>query len=102
MPLFKFLRHRDLTENFKSTGRRDLNIKYTNFDWMKYWECNAYKYNQYECLQCYYICKNGEHILTGEQKLISTTGEEKKLSITFTGVMTCIQKQKYHQLLVLK
>ena len=32
MPLFKFLRHGDLKENFKSTGRRDLNIKYTNFD----------------------------------------------------------------------
>jgi len=32
MPIFKFLRHRDLKENFKSTGRRDLNIKYTNFD----------------------------------------------------------------------
>jgi len=33
MPLFKFLRHGDLKENFKSTGRRDLNNKYTNFDW---------------------------------------------------------------------
>ena len=32
MPLFKFLRHGDLKENFRSTGRRDLNIKYTNFD----------------------------------------------------------------------
>ena len=32
MPLFKFLRHGDLKENFESAGRRDLNIKYTNFD----------------------------------------------------------------------
>jgi len=32
MPLFKFLCHGDLKENLKSTGRRDLNIKYTNFD----------------------------------------------------------------------
>ena len=32
MPLFKFLRHGDLKEHFKSTGQRDLNIKYTNFD----------------------------------------------------------------------
>jgi len=33
MPLFKFLCHDDLKINFfKSTGRRDLNIKYTNFD----------------------------------------------------------------------
>jgi len=38
MPLFKFLRHGDLKENFKSTGRRDLNIKYTNFD-LKCYEC---------------------------------------------------------------
>jgi len=41
MPLFKFLRHGDLKENFKSTGQRDLNIKYTNFDQLKYWECHA-------------------------------------------------------------
>jgi len=31
----KCLRHGDLKENFKSTGRRDLNIKYTNFDRLK-------------------------------------------------------------------
>jgi len=52
MPLFKFLRHGDLKENFKSTGRRDLNIKYTNFDQLKYWECHAYEYSHYECVQC--------------------------------------------------
>jgi len=32
MPLFKFVCHGDLKEHFKSTGQRDLNIKYTNFD----------------------------------------------------------------------
>jgi len=32
MLVFKFLRHGDLKENFKLSGRRDLNIKYTNFD----------------------------------------------------------------------
>ena len=67
MPLFKFRRHGDLKENFKSTGRGGLNIKYTNFDQLKYWECHAYEYGQYECLQCTFICKNSEHILTGEQ-----------------------------------
>ena len=67
MPLFKFLRHGNLKESFKSTGRRDLNIKYTNFDQLKYWECHAYEYSQYECMQCNYICENGEHILTVEQ-----------------------------------
>ena len=45
MPLFKFLRHGDLKDKFKSTSRRDLNIKYTNFDYLKYWECHAYEYN---------------------------------------------------------
>jgi len=64
MPLFKFLRHRDLKENFKSTGRRDLNIKYANFDQLKYWECHAYEYSYYEYLQCDNICESGEHILT--------------------------------------
>ena len=46
MPLFKFLRHGDLKDKFKSTSRRDLNIKYTNFDYLKYWECHAY---EHEC-----------------------------------------------------
>jgi len=33
MPLFKFLRHVDLKDEiFESTGQRDLNIEYTNFD----------------------------------------------------------------------
>ena len=45
MPLFKCLRHGGLKENFKSTGRRDLNIKYTNFDQLKCWEYHAYEYN---------------------------------------------------------
>jgi len=46
MPLFKFLRHGDFKkEIFKSTGGRDLNIKYTNFDQLKCLECNAYEYN---------------------------------------------------------
>ena len=85
MPLFKFLRHGDLKENFESTGRRDLNIKYTNFDYLKYWECHAYEYSYYECVQCNYICENGEHILTGEQKLISTTGEEKTVCYLYWG-----------------
>jgi len=45
MPLFKFLRHGDLkNEIFKSTGRTNLNIKYTNFDQLRCWECNAYEY----------------------------------------------------------
>ena len=55
MPLFKFLCHGDLKENFKSTGRRDLNIKYTNFDQLKCWEYHAYE------------CKNDQDTLTGEQ-----------------------------------
>ena len=55
MPLFKCLRHVDLKENFKSTGRRDLNIKYTNFDQLKCWEYHAYE------------CKNDQDTLTGEQ-----------------------------------
>ena len=45
MPLFKFLRHEDLKENFKATSWRDLNIKYTNFDQLICWECSAYEYN---------------------------------------------------------
>jgi len=45
MPLFKFLYHGDLKENFKSSGRRDLNIKYTNFSQLKCREYHAYEYN---------------------------------------------------------
>jgi len=85
MPLFKFLRHGDLKVNFKSTGRRDLNIKYTNFDWVKYWECHSYEYSHYECVQCNYICENGEHILTGEQKPISITWEEQTVYYLYWG-----------------
>jgi len=44
MPLFKFLRHGDLKDEiFESTGRRDLNIKYTKFDQSKWWEENKLK-----------------------------------------------------------
>jgi len=44
MPLFKFLRHGDLKDKiFESTSRRDLNIKYTKFDQLKWWMENKLK-----------------------------------------------------------
>jgi len=90
MPLFKFLRHGDWKENFKSTGRRDLNIKYTNFDQLKCWEYHAYECNSTNTYDAIMNARTTRMRWLGN-KLISITGR-KKLSITFIGVMTHIRK----------
>jgi len=91
MPLFNCLRHGDLKEKFKSTGRRDLNIKYTNFDQLKCWECNAYEYADMN------VCDAGTNAKTTQihwlgDKLIGITGEE-RMSITSKLVKTTLQER---------
>jgi len=75
MPLFKCLRHGDLKENFKSMGRRDLNIKYTNFDQLKYWEKHVYEYNHMNTCNATTNAKTKNAYGLGN-KLISITREE--------------------------
>jgi len=71
----KCLRHGDLKENFKSTGRRDLNIKYTNFDRLKCWEYHAYEYNHLNACDAATNATTMNIYWLGH-KLISNTGEE--------------------------
>jgi len=75
MPLFKCLRHGDLKENFKSTGRRDLNIKHTNFDQLKCWEYHAYEYNHMNVRNATTSAKTMNIHWLGN-KLINITREE--------------------------
>jgi len=75
MPLFKCLRHGDLKENFKSTGRRDLNIKHTNFDQLKWWEYHAYEYNHMNVRNATTSAKTMNIHWLGN-KLINITREE--------------------------
>jgi len=89
MPLFKCLRHGDLKENFKSASRRDLNIKYTNFDQLKCWEYHAYEYNPMNDCNA----TTNEHTLTRRQTDKYHRGGP-NLSITFTRVMTNRRKEK--------
>jgi len=79
--------------NFKSTGRRDLNIKYANFDQLKRWECHAYEYNNMNACNAITNAKTMNIYWLGN-KLIGITGEE-KLSITVKLVKTTLQESKH-------
>jgi len=89
--------------NFKSTGRRDLNIKYANFDQLKCWECNAYQYNSMNARDAITNAKTmnihwlGNWLIgnTGEERLLGKDEQYEKeiLSIIVTAVNMNIRKE---------